>query len=341
MRRVPLKPGNVRFPRHPLPFIQSQMPPTPPPPNVENWPSHIYWRETDARVKQLWYVSFCLMMSSVQDRLTGLSLRESGNLNWSTTAFYYSAVHAGRLLCFVCTGDYPTGHAELASLLSPSPPAPPNPPRRFHFDWLDKFKRYVGTPAVPAPGVVAAPPRPDLEAIQLAIDAHMPALRASFDQFAPLLAKFKNLRNDCNYEALLVAHEVNHFTVTDGFRELVTSADRASSLAVDLATGAYLAHLRGNPCFEPSRVKFHAAHDLYLDGRFGLSLQTKFGTSHTAMGELHRITESLRWPGAEPVADIENAFLSPIMYDTFGEKQGLMRRWRDDINELKASLPSL
>ncbi len=47
--------------------------------------SHTYWRESDARVKQFWYVSFCLMMSSVQDRLTGLALREKGNLNWMTS----------------------------------------------------------------------------------------------------------------------------------------------------------------------------------------------------------------------------------------------------------------
>lgn len=99
------------------------------------WPSHAYWRESEARIKQQWYDSFCLMMTSAQDRLTGLMLRESGNLNWATTAFYYSGVHAGRLLCFVCTGDYPTGHAQLADLLAIGPqPREQNPPRQFHFD---------------------------------------------------------------------------------------------------------------------------------------------------------------------------------------------------------------
>ncbi len=315
------------------------MPTAPPPPDVQSWPSHAYWRESAAHVKQLWYVSFCLMMSSVQDRLTGLALQESGNLNWATTAFYYSTVHAGRLACFVCTGDYPTGHAELASLLAPVRVAQAQQPaRQFHFDWLDKFRRYVGVNP-PAPAGAAAPrPRPDREAITRAIDSRMPGLRTQFDRFAALPSLFKNLRNDCNYEALLVAHEVNHVTVTEGFQDLVGSADRASRLAVDLAVASYLEHIQHDQAFDASRNEFHAAHTEYLEGRFAQSLRRKFGASHAAMTELRRIACSLDWPGTPEVPDVD-AFLAPTMYDTFEAKQGLMRRWRDDVDTLRSALP--
>jgi hypothetical protein len=305
----------------------------PPPLDVKDWPSHAYWRESDARVKQLWYVSFCLMMSSVQDRLTGLALQESGNLNWATTAFYYSGVHAGRLVCFVCTGDYPTSHTTLAALLAPTQaPRTPRPARPFYFDWLDKFTRYVGTSPVGAAGPVAPSPRPDRDAIVRAIDTNLPGVRPAFDRFAPLLATFKNLRNDCNYEALLIAHEVNHFEVTEGFNDLVASAASASGLAVDLAVAAYSEHVQRAACFGASRPQFHAAHAQYLSGRFSESLQQKFNGSTTAMTELQRIRDGLDWSGAP--AGIDPTFLAPIMYDYFSEKRGLMQRWRDDIQTL-------
>jgi hypothetical protein len=297
-------------------------------------PSYAYWRESDSRVKRFWYVSFCLMMSSAQDRLTGLALRESGNLNWATTAFYYSAVHAGRLVCFVCCGDYPTGHAELANLLAPTQPArTQRQPRRFHFDWLDKFQRYVRANNGSGVARNAQAPQYDHDALVAAISESLPILRARFDRFAPLLANFKNLRNDCNYEALLVAHEVNHDKVTEGFRKLVESAEWASGLAVDLATIWYLTNLKSADCFNRDREKFHAAHNKYLCGRFETSLRQKFQNSAEAMTELQRVKSVLNWPGASDGNNIQT-FLKPIMRGSFGDKQGLMERWRNDIDVL-------
>lgn len=55
------------------------------------------------------------------------------------------------------------------------------------------------------------------------------------------------------------------------------------------------------------------------------------------MAELQRITDRLGWPGEMAAGDL-GGFLAPIMYDTFGEKQGLMQRWRDDIAVLHHAL---
>ncbi|MBI5864554.1 MAG: hypothetical protein HZB38_08610 [Planctomycetes bacterium] len=316
------------------------------PPDVENWPSHAFWRAPESRVKQHWYVSFCLMMSSVQDRLTGLALQESGNLNWATTAFYYSAVHAGRLVCFVCTGDYPTKHTELAALLAPTQvQRNPKPDRLFHFDWLETFMRYVGRNQHGGGGPAPQNQRLDRDAIIRALGTKPRELRVAFDKFAPLLARFKNLRNDCNYEALLVAHERNHVIddgsnedrgVTQGFRVLVSAAERASRIAADLATDAYLEHVKSADCFATQRDQFHIAHTQYVEHRFRNSLDQKFQGSARAMDELRRTIERLKWP--ETSAGNADQFLVPIMYDTFGEKQGLMQRWQDDIRTLVEAL---
>lgn len=313
------------------------MPPRPTPPaDVRDWPSYRYWRENNDQIKQYWYVSFCLMMSSVQDRLTGLALRETGNLNWATTAFYYSAVHAGRLLCFVCTGDYPTGHAQLAQLLAPDRERPENRTRRqFHFDWLDRFQRYLGGAA---PRTSAEQSRADRDAILGAINVGLPQVRPKVDRFGPLLAAFRNLRNDCNYESLLVAHEKRHFLVTEGFDLLVGAADEASAVAMDMATALYIENLKTEQCFETERDLFVAAHHLYLKDRFERSLHDKFQHSQVAMTGLQHATEGLAvQDGAEESASAHavEEFLNPIMYGQFGQKQGLMDRWKRDVEALK------
>jgi len=47
------------------------------------WPISTYWCESPERVSQHWYISFCLLMSAVQDYLIGTSLKHSRNANWA------------------------------------------------------------------------------------------------------------------------------------------------------------------------------------------------------------------------------------------------------------------
>lgn len=299
---------------------------------------HEHWVQSETRVKQYWYVSFCLMMSSAQDRLTGLALRESGNLNWATTAFYYSAVHAGRLICFVHFGDFPMSHDKLATLMAGAQGG------CIHLNWLQKFLSYARNQAGQDEGGRVTPTQ-----LRCAMHTGMPCLLRDFDRLAPLLSRFKSLRNDCNYEALLVAHERNHHVVgstepwddhgvTPAFKSLVEVADRVSRIAVDLSIDAYRTNLQQAACFETHRHQFHAAHDEYVQDRFQASLSQKFGCCGSAHSELERLTNRLEWPSSAAHGDL-GAFLDPIMYDTFGEKQGLMTRWRREIDDFARSFP--
>lgn len=306
----------------------------PPLRSVDDLPSYKYWRESDARIKQFWYVSFCLLMSSVQDRLTGLALRESRNLNWSATAFYYSTIHAARLVCFVVSGDYPKRHEQLARLFSPAGSSSPN---AISLDWWASFMSEMGG-AAGTPRDSERRSSIDAAVLRDGIQACISKLSGGIGSLVPL-AKLKNLRNDCNYEALLVAHEVEHDTVTAGFEELADSADHALGLAVDLACAVYLAHLQLDRAFETSRSKIHAAHARYLADRLEESLLRKFSPSPSAMTELARVLKALEWRGAQPTAPDElDRFLRPIMRDTFDEKNVLMKKWKEDITALRKSL---
>lgn len=308
--------------------------PTPPPPrDMHAWDSFAYWQTGDARAKQCWYVSFCLMMSSVQDRLTGLALYESGNLNWATTAFYYSAMHAGRLLFFVCCGDYPMQHRDMNAILEGGG-------GRAKVDWLKKFHTYIGTPGVAGGVDEKSTTATDLRASLMdVVTASFPGSDVAVQRFTPLLPEFKNLRNDSNYEALLVAHERNHFLVTETFRRLAGAADRASAIGVAMAIALYLEHLRTAPQFQAEQGHFLSAHRLYLRGRFEQSLSEKFEGSRRALAALREAIAALTVPDG-PLGELETeeaeAFLDPIMYGQFGGKQGLMDRWKGDVASLEA-----
>ena len=299
------------------------------------WDSFVYWRASEARAKQCWYVSFCLLMSSVQDRLTGLALAEAGNLNWATTAFYYSAMHSGRMLFFVCSGDYPIQHRDMNGILE-------GVNGRAKVDWLKKFHAYIGAPA--GTGVIEekSAAASDLRtSLMSAVAVSFRGSDATVQRFAPLLPKFKNLRNDSNYEALLVAHERNHFLVTETFQRLARAADTTSALGVSMAIRLYLEHLRGSAQFQAEHDRLLSAHRLYLRGRFEQSLREKFHGSPSALDALREAVAALADPGgaaAEPDDPELDAFLDPIMYGQFGQKQGLMDRWERDVASLEASV---
>ena len=305
---------------------------------MREWPTYAYWRESHERVKRFWYVSFCLMMSAVQDRLTGLALREAGNLNWATTAFYYNTVHAGRIMCFVCCGDFPKGHLELASMLGGA--ATGNSPIKVN--WLWEFRKYVGGALPIGPDDSARGTAASLHTrLREAIDADFPGNVMLVKRFREIPSLFRNLRNDCNYEALLVAHERNHFLVRQGFEDLVAAAEGASAIAVETATALYMTNLNTASCFDSQRPRYIDAHRTYVQGRLTACLAEKFQGSPAAMLELERVLEFLQVVDAAaelPPAHEVEAFLAPIMYDEFGEKRGLMERWNDDIHALSGAV---
>jgi hypothetical protein len=304
------------------------------PADVSLWPSYRYWRQDADHLKQLWYVSFCLMMSSVQDRLTGLALRETGNLNWATSAFYYSAVHSARLLCLLSTGDYPKGHAQICTALDPS--SSDSPP--VTFDWLATFLEdlSVGRISDPVKKHGAAPSTVQRAVEHLSISM-LSGTEERVQSMGRELGLLKKLRNDSNYEALLIAHERRHEIVEPVFLRLADAADATSRQAVDLALAVHVANVADGPTFNSLRPSLLAVHLAYADDRFALPLREKFEGSRICVEEVRRV----RWgldllpplaPGLS--SDEIERFLGPIRMANFGGKAHLMDGWQWKVDNL-------
>ena len=157
-----------------------------------------YWAWDDAdrasserRLGERIYICSCLLWSALHDRRLGLRISGT-HPNWSAVCAYYSMVHAARLLWFLSYGSYPKRHAELAASLAGSD-------RGVVPDWcIGEFPR-GRTPicTVALQGFIAG-------ALELRAQAErLPAI-------GNLLASALSLRNDSNYESLVLAHQYRH-----------------------------------------------------------------------------------------------------------------------------------
>jgi hypothetical protein len=282
-----------------------------------DWPQHS---------PEQWYISFCLMMSSVQDHLTGVDLRSRGNLNWGTTCHYYCLVHAARLIAFCVTGDYHTGYEQLRKFLSSAfgidrPGTRPKAPvaRPVNFNWLRLF--------VSGEGSASVSPESFRHEAGRALD-----LDERIAQFANLFDYLGELRTDTNYEALLIAHEKHHKVVEEAFQKLCDLAERAGCFGAKLAVSVYNTHLHRSELFGDRRASFLSISDKYVSDRFSVGLRDKFGESELAVESLEtlrRLLQSHDAFGTADFEDIENA----IRMEQFSPKSRLMDGFGDRIEE--------
>lgn len=232
-----------------------------------------YWRTRQERVPQRFYMAFCLLMSSIQDWILSLKEIESQNLNWSATCSYYSLVHGGRLLCFLALGDYPTRHPELRTLMAGMEETTGNrqtgPNRQttghrqansdgYPFDWLRGFGRIEQTRQTHTIGGQLLQKR-ELLAAYLE-DIRVPEARTRLDEFGRLLKAAGPLRNDSNYEALLIAHEFHHIKITKAFQSLSDAMARAAGASLPLFIDAFNGFRR----LDPDLAEDRRAYETFL-----------------------------------------------------------------------------
>lgn len=256
--------------------------------------SIIYWRSPQERPPQRFYVAFCLLMSSIQDCLIGLKEREFQNLNWSATCSYYSLVHAGRLLTFLPLGDYPTSHSKLRSLLSPTGSAGGGRPAQRHgypFDWLLDFTRMADAGRQVRQVQAQVPELGELRLliIQYLEEVGVTDAATRLDGFGNLFQTAGQLRNDSNYEALLIAHEYQHNKLTYAFDKLAEHMANAADSTLLLAIDAFNGFLRSDPDLQENRnVYYNFLYD-YLHQRILNAILRKLprtGSFERKLGEL-------------------------------------------------------
>lgn len=171
-----------------------------------------YWEENDRNRDQKFYTAFCILVSACSDYAIGTTLQRDNKLNWACTALYYSLVHAVRLIIFVETGDFPTSHSSLSKLFSDG-----KLERNQRTTWvkstLQPFAREQGfrVEAVEHFNLISIP-----EEIRKKIGENLKSAR--------------KLRNDANYEGLLISHEYDHVKVTKSFNRLAVTLQLASRM---------------------------------------------------------------------------------------------------------------
>lgn len=173
-----------------------------------------YWSGSVEREAQYLYVAFCELASAVFDYCEGVTMQSAlahelyrwerkgdTRQNWSGTVLYYSLVHTARLLVFLACGDFPTRHSSLGDCFN----SERDPVRTA---WLRGFLKDGGDHSNQVSTTVSFAELFEYWSSYRTADRQV--VRNNIAHFGKLLAQAKELRNDNNYEALLIAHEYRH-----------------------------------------------------------------------------------------------------------------------------------
>lgn len=292
-------------------------------------PAAAYWAENDERRAQRFYVLLCLALTSIHDRFIAGEERQRGNLNWAATMAYYSIVHAARCLCFQGLGNFHTDHGAVASFLRDRACAP--------FDWLHTF-------------VTGERLRRDGERISDAfqtLSTHLTnllgarSIDADLRTVGELLDAARPLRNDANYEALLIAHEQHHAIVEPLVADLGNDLTAAARWVGDLLADAVVAEVdRGPNVPDVARP----AYRRLAQEHFGFRMDSWIGQklSGESRATFQQFAERLRFVGETADSSaLDRYILHPAFGGAFDSKRGLMRRYQDrahDFHNLVANL---
>lgn len=177
-----------------------------------------HWNQDAQHQDQKFYTAFCLLGSACSDYAVGIDLRRKKKLNWAATALYYSLVHCGRLACFVALGDFPIGHEQLKQLFHQG--------QASGATWMLKNQRFFTSNQDFQAGRTFS--LDDLVRYFTRSGCNCINVEATFLKWGQVLSNAKKLREDSNYEGLLITHEYNHVKVTEAFENLVRVFSQAS-----------------------------------------------------------------------------------------------------------------
>ncbi len=305
------------------------------PDNRENMASVRYWQTPPERVPQRFYVAFCLLMSSIQDWILGQKERASNNLNWSATCSYYSLVHGGRLLCFLALGDYPTQHSRLRDIFSAHQQQQRNRPSGrdgYPFDWLRGFASLaVGQAHQRCADDADRTPDFRRMIVSYLNQVNVAGAEESLTKFGAVLAAAAPLRNDSNYEALLIAHEYHHVAMSDAFNKLSLHMATAAESTLPFLIDAFNSFRLRDPDLPSTREEYEAFLHVYVNDRIGEAIRRKLGGSIPLETKLEDV---LRLVGTRPTGAQYHQLEDQVSMALFGGKARLMVDFERRIDDL-------
>jgi len=244
-------------------------------------------------------------------------------------------VHAGRLICFLAVGDYPTAHAKLREVFSSdvtqrTSRSGVNP--GYPFDWLRDFSaRAEGRLLEPRRRAV----RGASEALPLVSEylGRVGIIGATdrLERFGAVLEASGRLRNDSNYEALLIAHEYHHQSITSAFQNLSHHMAAGSESALDFAVDAFNGFRKHDPDLPEDKLAYEAFLHEYVRDRIGEATRSKVASEPTAEA---RLADVLQRIGTRPMSTHRQDLEEYISRVVFEGKASLMTDFERRIGNL-------
>ena len=308
---------------------------------LKNLKTNIFWNASHERTAQKFYLTLCLYISAVSDLAVGLDLKDQKKLNWSTTASYYSIVHSARMIIFAAVGDYPTQHNKISDLFTGNPSSGRrngSSSYEFSTDWLSKFTKDN-----------AIRSNFKLEDMYSYYEQELKLTNSlkCMQAFGKTLKNAQKLRNDSNYEALLIAHEYEHETVTKYFEDLSKAMSEGAELCLRIATKCFINYVENDPSLEnESRDKFKYFIAKYIEKRIYKFLENR-GVNIIALEKIRNCTEPLETLNDEIKVtkerdeDVEIKFReleNLVSRRLFDRKAKLMNNFNTKIRDLETNL---
>jgi hypothetical protein len=294
-----------------------------------------YW--CDQHEPERFYISFCLFFSAIQDWALGQRELRCQNLNWSATCSYYSLVHAGRVITFLALGDFPKSHFNLRALFSATHEARSDFVRPgadgYPFNWLRGFR---GGAAGRGRAQSADPPRwPLVELRRMIVQYLLRVGVSSADErlrrFGYLFSTAAPLRSDSNYEALLIAHEYRHVSMSSAFEDLARCMNSAAESQMSFLVETFSAFLQSDPDLGTERLAYSSFLRNYLTERLIPGVDKKLEVHPDVQQRIREILDPLsRIETGASYRHLEEA----VSLKMFGRKARLMNRFQDGIDEL-------
>lgn len=282
-----------------------------------------FWDQNAAHMDQKFYSGFCILMSACSDYTIGVDLYQERKLNWAATTMYYSLIHSGRLVCFLSIGDFPTGHGQLGQLFARG--------ETKGGSWLDAYKKKrfidLGNERVENRFALS-----EIHQVLRNMGVASRSIEEASTVFGIVLPRACELRNDSNYEGLLIAHQYRHVIVTKEFQQLVAAFNKASSYLIPAVVNMFQQFVDSSPRKDLWRafLNWRAEREglYYLED----SLQDKV-LNRRAIRHVLRWLEPLR-QRPDLQIDLARQVHENIVMGTFGAKSRLMNDFQGKIYDL-------
>lgn len=282
-----------------------------------------FWERDVAGKDQWFYTASCLIEASASNYAVGKFLVLRRVHDWASTAFYYSALYAARLIVFLGDMDFPTGHSKIGSLFD----GEAIQDRAWFLSTLEKLNYTTSSRTTFRWETTRT------KLLAQGVSEHM--ADAACRAFHGVLPTATELRNDSSYESLLIAHQYSHKLVTEAFRQLVKHFETLSRGTLQIAATVLAeiakAHSRGNyfrAFLEDSKNRegFYYLEE-QLNDRFPPEIV------RTTLDLLRPLKEVSR---SDP--RLADAFHENITIEAFDTKRELMTRFQKDIDSLGCAL---